>query len=77
MPSAKCRLPIDHLPDRPIGNRKLTLGNDTTHPLPRGGTDFTPLEIAISVRGEKVECAINSKVVASYPGTPQHAWVVG
>jgi hypothetical protein len=26
--------------ETPIENRKLTIGNHSTHPLPRGGTDF-------------------------------------
>jgi len=25
---------------RPIGNPQLTIGNQETHPLPRGGTDL-------------------------------------
>jgi hypothetical protein len=26
----------------PIENRELTIGNQETHPLPRGGTDLIP-----------------------------------
>jgi hypothetical protein len=33
-------MPIGQLRNRPIGNRKSTLGNDATHPLPRRGTDL-------------------------------------
>jgi hypothetical protein len=28
------------LSEAPIANRKLTIGNQETHPLPRGGTDL-------------------------------------
>ncbi len=35
-------------------------------PLALRNLSFHTLEIAISVRGEKVECSINNKVVASY-----------
>jgi hypothetical protein len=41
--SADCQLPIVNWPlvMEAIGNRKSTIGNHETHPLPRGGTDFT------------------------------------
>ena len=29
----------------PIANRQLTIGNQETHPLPRGGTDLTLFQI--------------------------------
>src|SRR5438876_8637239 len=39
---ADCQLPnADCLcRQKPIGNRKSTMGNEETHPLPRGGTDL-------------------------------------
>src|SRR4030095_4492418 len=36
-----CRLPISFYRQTPIRNRQLTIGNQETHPLPRGGTDLT------------------------------------
>jgi hypothetical protein len=40
--SADCQLPIVNRPlgIEAIGNRKSTIGNHETHPLPRGGTDL-------------------------------------
>jgi hypothetical protein len=37
---ADCRLPIGFYRQTPIRNRQLTIGNQETHPLPRGGTDL-------------------------------------
>ena len=37
--SLDCRLALS---PTPIANRQLTVGNQRTHPLPRGGTDFIP-----------------------------------
>ena len=34
------RLPIADCQSKLIGNRKSTVANPETHPLPRGGTDF-------------------------------------
>ncbi|HBB86179.1 MAG TPA: hypothetical protein DC047_01020 [Blastocatellia bacterium] len=41
MPIANRQLPFGI---EAIGNRKLTIGNDLTHPLPRGGTDLKTLD---------------------------------
>jgi len=43
---ADCQLPIFdwRLATKSIGIRKSTIGNQVTHPLPRGGTDFIPTE---------------------------------
>jgi hypothetical protein len=41
-PIVECRLAL--LPDR---NRQLSIGNQETHPLPRGGTDLTPRQSRI------------------------------
>jgi hypothetical protein len=41
-----CQLPISdwHLAIKLIGNRKSRIGNQETHPLRRGGTDFMSLQ---------------------------------
>jgi hypothetical protein len=43
LPICDCRLPILDLRREEIRNRQLTIGNPETHPLPRGGTDLTPV----------------------------------
>jgi hypothetical protein len=56
-------LPIGFYRQTPIRNRQLTIGNQETHPLPRGGTDL----IAAQQLAKPLAFLLSNTLTEHYP----------